>query len=119
MPHRARILQDFNLIVEFLRANKLRSTSTGLPDKLLKLRQKSLLASLEDQSLADVPPPKNSFTDKLFTMASPDRDTLISKLLPPTSKKFQINFEVFCLIFAERLPLLVPEIILSLTRPIP
>lgn len=42
----------------------------------------------------------------------------MSRLPPAPFKKFQINFEVFSLIFAERLPLLVPEIILALTTPI-
>ena len=31
LPQHAKILEDFNLIIEFLRNNKLRSTSTNLP----------------------------------------------------------------------------------------
>jgi hypothetical protein len=94
LPQHAKILQDFNAIIEFLRNNKLRSTSTNLPEKLLKMRQKSLLTALEEeQPVKEAPSHKRySFTEKLFTVAGRnDRDSILSHAATQF-KKFQINF---------------------------
>lgn len=104
MPHHAKILEDFNMIIEFLRKNKLRSNTTNLPDKLLKMRQKSLFASLTEENTSiskEQSEKKNSFTEKLFTvMKGSERDTTVTHQPDSFFKKFQINFEVFTLIFS-------------------
>lgn len=35
-------MQDFNLMVEFFRKNKVRSTDTNLPKRLLEKKQKTI-----------------------------------------------------------------------------
>lgn len=47
LPFHSKIVEDFNMIVEFLRKNKLRSNAPNLPERLLKLRQKSVYVLLD------------------------------------------------------------------------
>lgn len=42
LPFDAKIMQDFNLMIEFFRKNKVRSTETNLPKKLLERKQKTI-----------------------------------------------------------------------------
>jgi hypothetical protein len=46
LPLTAKIMQDITIIIEFLRKNKVRSSSTNLPKQILHKKQKTVVNSL-------------------------------------------------------------------------
>lgn len=103
LPYNSRLIEDFNTVIEFLRKNKLRSVCANLPEKLLRFRQKSQFSTLTEPTFNARPEhqeKKNSFTEKLFTVSKKTEREVFFQSSTSAFKKFQINFEVFTLIFA-------------------